>query len=156
MNSAHVEMYSCTFAPCLVLYQIRSFIVVMKMQFAKFSFEFDPTQIIKCLPACHSAILYILHLQLSTLLMNQCVWRLLFGFHSEVVTLTAWGKFCNHQFILVQCFALNAVGKCSLNITHIILGCIISLLISWGALYCIKFTCLGYGTLHSFPRRLFP
>lgn len=53
------ELYSSTFAPCLVF---RSFLPVMKMQFAKFSFEFDPTQVIKCLPACHSAILYILRL----------------------------------------------------------------------------------------------
>lgn len=30
----------------------------------------------------------------------------------------------------------------------------ISLLILWGALYCIKFTCLGYGTLHSFPPKM--
>lgn len=113
MSQAHVETYFCTFAPCLALYEIRSFVVVMKMQFAKFSFQFDPTKIIKCLPACHSAILYILSLslRLSAPVMNHCVWRLLFGFHSEVVTLTAWGTFCNHQFILVLCFALNCSMK---------------------------------------------
>lgn len=78
---------------------------------------------------------------------------MLFSFHSEEATLTAWGKFCSHQFVLVMCFALNAV--CSSNIMRIIIGCIISLLISWGALYCIRFTHLGYGTLLQFPQNAF-
>lgn len=85
-----LHLHFCT---CLALHQIRFFVLVMKMQLAKFSSQFDPTQVIKCLPACHSAILYILCLQLSTLLMNYCVWRLPLGFRSKVVTQTTRGKF---------------------------------------------------------------
>lgn len=138
------------------MYQIRSFVQRTALQFVKFSFHFDPLQIIKCLPACHilQCCTYSMANYLHSWWING-VLRLLFGFHSEVQTLTFCGKFCNHQFVLVLCFALNAVWKCSLNITRIILGCIISLLIPWEALYCIKFTCLGYSTQHIFPKLLF-
>lgn len=74
----------------------------MMMQLTKFSFHFHLSlQIIKCLRLvtfCNAV-----HTPWPTIYtLCECE-RLLFGFHSEVETLTVSGKFCNHRFVSVLC-----------------------------------------------------
>lgn len=125
---------------------IRFFVLVIKM--LNSHLNLIPHKSSSAFWLCHFAILYILYLWLFTLLMNLCVWRLLLGFHSEVATLTAWGKFPQPSVYIsaVFCsecrmkkfFTYNTHHHWLYNFTVDIVG---------STLTCIKFTCLGYGML---------